>query len=94
MEPDLSWKWSLTAKLTGRRARGPVPGKVIPGAPRRGANQRARSRARASHANAAAHRAAIAMTADHPARGDAWVVRRTARCGNVVGAAAAVRQQV
>ena len=24
-----------------------------------------------------------AITADHPSRGDAWVVRRTARCGNV-----------
>jgi hypothetical protein len=38
----------------------------------------------ASYANAAAHRAVITITADHPSRGDAWVVRRTARCGNVV----------
>jgi hypothetical protein len=29
-------------------------------------------------------------TADHPPRGDAWVVRRTARCGNVGGADAAI----
>src|SRR6266536_1044233 len=28
-------------------------------------------------------RAVLAITADHPARGDARVVRRTARCGNV-----------
>ena len=39
----------------------------------------------ADHANAAAHRAVITITADHPRGGDAWVVRRTARCGNVVG---------
>jgi hypothetical protein len=32
------------------------------------------------------------FTADHPARGDAWVVRRTARCGNVAGAFAAIGQ--
>jgi hypothetical protein len=31
----------------------------------------------------------ITTTADHPSWGDAWVVRRTARCGNVVGADAA-----
>jgi hypothetical protein len=37
----------------------------------------------ASHANAAAHRAGITITADHPSWGDAWVVRRTARCGSV-----------
>ena len=49
--------------------------------------------ARASHTNAAAHRAVIAITANHPARGDAWVVRTTARCtSNVAGAGAAIRQ--
>src|SRR5512135_1118832 len=32
--------------------------------------------------------------ADHPSRGDAWVVRTTAHYGNVVGADAAVRQPV
>jgi hypothetical protein len=37
----------------------------------------------ASHANAAAHRAGITITADHPSWGDARVVRRTARCGSV-----------
>jgi hypothetical protein len=34
----------------------------------------------------------MGFTADHPARGDAWVVRRTARCGNVAGAVAAIGQ--
>jgi len=33
--------------------------------------------------NAAADRAVITITADHPSRGDAWVVRRTVRRGNV-----------
>ena len=42
----------------------------------------------------AAHRAVITITADHPPRGDAWVVHTVARCGNVVSASAAVRQQV
>jgi hypothetical protein len=41
-----------------------------------------------------AYRAVITLTADHPSWGDAWVVRRTARCGNVADADAAVRQQV
>jgi hypothetical protein len=59
------------------------PGQDDPRRLGRGANQRARSQAWASHANAAAHRAAISTTTDHPARGDARVVRRTARCGNV-----------
>jgi hypothetical protein len=61
---------------------------------RRGANQRTCRHARASHADAAAHRAVITAAADHPARGDARVVRTTARCSNVAGADAAVRQQV
>jgi preprotein translocase subunit SecG len=34
----------------------------------------------------------MTITADHPARGDAWVVRRAARCGNVAGAGAAIGQ--
>jgi len=34
-----------------------------------------------------------AITVDHPSGGDVWVVHRTARRGNVVGADAAVRQQ-
>ena len=37
----------------------------------------------AGHANGAAYRTVITTTADHPSWGDAWVVRRTARCGNV-----------
>src|SRR6266516_8035142 len=41
-----------------------------------------------------AHWAVITITADHPSWGDAWVVRTTARCGNVAGADAAVRQPV
>src|SRR6266516_6464812 len=41
-----------------------------------------------------AHWAVITITADHPSWGDAWVVRGTARCGNVAGADAAVRQPV
>jgi hypothetical protein len=70
---------------------------VIPGR-RAGADQRAGRHARASHVSAAAHRAFIIIittttTADHPAQGDAWVVRTTARSGNVV-AGAAVRQPV
>jgi hypothetical protein len=36
----------------------------------------------------------ITITADHPVWGDARVVRRTARYGNVAGADAVVRQQV
>jgi hypothetical protein len=59
-----------------------TPGAMIPGR-LRGADQRACSRARAGHANATAHRAVITITADHPSRGDARVVRRTARHGNV-----------
>ena len=39
-----------------------------------------------SHANAVAHRAVITITADHPSRGDTWVMRTTAPCGNVIGA--------
>jgi len=39
-----------------------------------------------SHANAATHRAVITITADHPSRGDTWVMRTTAPCGNVIGA--------
>jgi hypothetical protein len=46
-----------------------------------------------SGANTTAHRAVITFTADHPSWGDAWVVRTTARCGNVAGADAAARQQ-
>jgi hypothetical protein len=42
-------------------------------------------RRRRSHANTAAYRAVITVTADHPSRGDAWVMHRTARCGNVDG---------
>jgi len=34
---------------------------------------------------AAGRRAVITITADHPSRGDARVVRSAARCGNVVG---------
>src|SRR6266516_3389355 len=59
---------------------------MIPGQRFRGANQRACRRAWASYANAAAPRAVITITAYHPFWGDARVVRRTARCGNVVGA--------
>jgi hypothetical protein len=51
--------------------------------PRAVRNQRACRHARASHADAAAHRAVITITADHPARGDARVVRTTAWCGTV-----------
>jgi hypothetical protein len=36
----------------------------------------------------------MTISADHPAWGDDWVVRRPARYGNVAGAGAAVRQQV
>jgi hypothetical protein len=36
----------------------------------------------------------MTITADHPVRGDAWVVRRRARCGNVGGAGAAIGQHV
>lgn len=39
------------------------------------------------------HRTVITISADHPARGDAWVVRGTARCGSVAGTDAAIRQQ-
>jgi hypothetical protein len=49
---------------------------------------------RASHVSAAAHGAGIIIittTADHPAQGDAWVVRTPARSGNVV-VGAAIRQ--
>jgi hypothetical protein len=54
-------------------------GGLGPGGRARGANQRA-----CSHAKAATRRAVITITADHPSWGDAWVVRRTALCGNVV----------
>jgi len=50
--------------------------------PRAVRNQRACRHARASHADAAAHRT-ITITADHPFRGDARVVRITAWCGTV-----------
>jgi hypothetical protein len=49
-----------------------------------GADQHACRCARASHAGAAARRAVITTPADHPARGDARVVRKAAGCGNVV----------
>ena len=35
------------------------------------------------HVNSAANRAVITTAADHPSWGDAWVVRRTARCGSL-----------
>src|SRR5215475_13352301 len=75
--PALPGKWSLAAMLDDAR------GQVIPGR-RAGADQRAGRHARASHLSAAAHRARIITTADHPAQGDTWVVRTTARSGNVV----------
>src|SRR6266516_7224211 len=46
----------------------------------------ATGRARDRIPGAAAHRAVITITANHPFWGDARVVRTTARCGNVAGA--------
>jgi hypothetical protein len=60
-----------------------TPGVMIPGCRVHRADQRARRQARASRAKVAAYRAVITITADHPSWGDARVVRRTARCGNV-----------
>ena len=76
-DKTLSWKRCLANRADD------VAAQDHPRTPPRAArNQRACRHARASHADAAAHRA-ITITADHPARGDARVVRTTAWCGTV-----------
>ena len=77
-DKTLSWKRCLANRADNVAAQDHP--RTLPRAVR---NQRACRHARASHADAAAHRAVITITADHPSRGDARVVRTTAWCGTV-----------
>jgi len=83
----LPGKWSLTIKLNDA-------GHDDPGACPRCSSTRLQARV-GRHVTAAAGRALVTISADHPSWGDGWVVCTTARCGNVddtdnrIGAAAA-----
>ena len=71
----LPGKWRLTIKLNDA-------GHDDPGACPRCSSTRLQARV-GRHVTAAAGRALVTISADHPSWGDGWVVCRTARCGNV-----------